>query len=75
MNIFKFCVWKVWNACFEKKNITYKLLNYKKSKEKFFTEIKLMLIKKEGIKVPLQELLFLIFGLNQQGNTFLMYTV
>ena len=34
-----------------------------------------MLIKKEGINVRVQELSFLIFGPNQQGSTFLMYTV
>ena len=75
MNIFKFCEWKIWNACFEKKRNIYKLLNYKKLNEKCFTEIKIKLIKKEGILVPVQELSFLIFGPNQQGGTFLMYTV
>jgi hypothetical protein len=43
--------------------------------EKCFAEIKIKLIKKEDIKVPVQELTFLIFGLNQQGDTFLMFTV
>ena len=43
--------------------------------ETCFTEIKIKLIKKEGILVPVQELSFLIFGPNQQGGTFLMYTV
>jgi hypothetical protein len=41
--------------------------------KKCFTEIKIRLIKKESLKVPVQELSFLIFGLNQQGNTFLMF--
>ena len=75
MNIFKFYAWKIWNTCFEERRNTYKLSNYKKLNEKCFTEIKIKLIKKEGINVPVQELSFLIFGPNQQGSTFLMYTV
>ena len=75
MNIFKFYAWKIWNTCFEERRNTYKLSNYKKLNEKCFTEIKVKLIKKEGINVPVQELSFLIYGPNQQGSTFLMYTV
>jgi hypothetical protein len=75
MNIFKFREWKIWNTCFEKKRNIYKLLNYKKLNEKCFIEIKITLIKKEGILVPVQELSFLIFGPHQQSGMFLMYTV
>jgi uncharacterized membrane protein len=32
------------------------------------TEIKIKLIKKKGMKVPVQKLSFLIFGLNQKGR-------
>ena len=33
-------------------------------------KLKIKLIKKEGINVPVKELSFLIFGPNQQGSTF-----